>query len=357
MKFTTHAGDLADALSLAGRVIPRTPSLSVFSGVHLVVKGDQLAVTGSDEGETTVTVTLEVTDAQAGTAVLHPKPLGSFLQTISAKTVVTVSSDDQTKVTVHAAGGNPYTFRAMDQTFPATATGKPEKRLVDLAQLSAAVAAVRDCARKSKVVQLVSDETGLRLHATDGLRLARAHLSAAGFGPFSGLVPLGVLEQIAESPITEMQIHPRGRILGAAGDRVSIVARLIDEMFPAVDTVLSSTPAHHVTVPTAALKGALARLSSVAEEKQAVTVSVSGDEVVLSMESVNVGSGVERIELDVPSDVEVTFGVNMDFLAAAVATHTGGSVVLGWTAPVQPIFLTSTSPIGVTSVIMPVKLA
>ena len=184
-----------------------------------------------------------------------------------------------------------------------------------------------------------------------------AHLPEAGFGPFSGLLPLTVLEQIAESPVTEVQVDRRGRVLTAAGERVGVVTRLVDEMFPSVDTVLASVPAHYVDVPTAALREALARLGSVAEEKRPLVVEIAGDEVVLRMDSVNLGSGVERIELATPAPAEVTFGVNMDFLVAAVATHAGPCVIVGWTAPEMPIFLKSDAPLAVTNVVMPVKLA
>ena len=80
--------------------------------------------------------------------------------------------------------------------------------------------------------------------------------------------------------------------------------------------------------------------------------------MVLQVDSANIGSGAERIELEVPAAVEVSFGVNLDFFAAAAASVPGSNVVLGWSSPAQPIFVSSQDGPGlaVTHVIMPVRL-
>lgn len=355
MKFTTHAGDLHAALTLANRVIPKSPSLSVFSGVLLQVKGGRLEVTGSAEGETTVTVTVTVTGAEPGSAVLLPKPLVVYLHTLPATATVTVRAEADTKVTVTADGGNPYTFRSMDATFPVAASGKSDRRTADLSRLSAAVPVIRSSSKDTGIVQLVSDDEGLRLHATDGLRLSRAHLPEGGFGPFSGLLRLPVLEQIAEANPTELRIDRAGRVMTASSESVTIVTRLVESMFPPVDTILDHEPPQHATVIGADLTGALARLASVRDDKHPLIVTVGGDELELRMNSVNVGSGIETIALEQPASAEFTCGLNMDYLAAAVASHPAGPLRLSWSSPTQPIFLVSADPFPVTTVVMPVK--
>lgn len=356
MKFSTRAGDLDEALTLAGKVIPKSPSLAVYSGVKLAIAGNKLSVSGSDEGNTTVTVNVPVTDAAAGNVVLLPKPLGSYLHTLAAGTQVTVTSDDKTKVTVAIEGGTPYTFRTMDATFPTTASAGSDAAAVDLHRFNAAVASVKHCARKNKIVQLVSDDRGLRLHATDNTRLTRAYLPEASFGAFSGLLPLPVLEQIADSNITHMTVDRRGRVLTATGERISIVTRLVDEMFPTVDSILDNVPTYRVQVKVAALRSALNRLMSVAEGSRPLLVRIAGDEIKLHMDSVNLGSGVESISLDEQASGDVDFGINMEFLSECVSAHTGGEVTVGWTAAELPIFLSSAEPFAVTNVIMPIKL-
>lgn len=356
MKFSARAGDLTDALSTVVPVIPKAPSLSVFSGVKLAVRAGQLTVTGSSEGETTVTVTVPVTDAAAGAVVLLPGPIAAYLGTLPARSDVTVSAGDPTKVEVVAGGGNPYTFRAMDATFPVSAASSADTTAADLSRLHGAVAAVKDCAKANKVVQLISDDTGIRLHATDGVRLARAHLPEAGFGPFSGLLPLDVTERLANTAVTSMGVDRRGRVLTAASDTTTIVTRLLDEAFPTVDTVLAAVPPYTVDVDTAALRAALARLRSVAETKRPVVVCVAGDELTLQVDSINIGSGAERIELETPAAAEVRFGVNLDYLASAAASHSSTTVTLGWSGPSAAVFLTSTEPLAVTNVVMPVRL-
>lgn len=357
MKFTTRAGDLHAALTLANRVIPKAPSLSVFSGVLLQVKGGRLEVTGSAEQETTVTVTVAATGTSSGSVVLLPKPLVVYLHTLPAGTAVTVSAEADTKVTVTAEGANPYSFRALDATFPVAPAGRSDQREANLARLSAAVAVVKPISKDTGLVQLVSDEHGLRLHATDGLRLARAHLPEGGFGPFSGLLRLPVLEQVAEANPTQLRVDRAGRVLTASSASVSIVTRLVEDMFPAVDTILDHEPPQQVSLDSRSLVGALSRLAAVRDDREPLVVTISGDELELRMDSVNVGSGVETIELEQPASSEITFGVNMDYLTASVAAHAGGPLRLAWSSPTQPVFITSTEPFPVTTVVMPVRIS
>jgi len=359
MKFTTTAGSLAEALAATAKVTPKNPTMAVFAGVRIAATPASVSITGADDGaDTTVTITLEATDVTAGHVVLPPKPISAYLATLRAATLVTVWAEKSTEVRVEAAGSSPYTFRAMDATFPSAGTLADDPRPVDLAGLNTAVAAVKDIAKKTAVVQLVSDAGGARLYATDGVRLVRARLPGAGFGDFSGLLSYQVCEQLCDFAVDSVQVDKSGRLFAASGPRASVVTRLIDSQFPAVDSVLDVFPTSTVAVPAAALKAALHRLSAVTESTRPVVVTIHGDQLVLQVDSANIGSGAERIELEVPSAVEVAFGVNLDFFAAATGSVPGPYVVLGWSSPVQPIFVRSQDGPGlaVTHVIMPVRL-
>lgn len=355
MKLTTNAGALAEALTLASKVIVKAPSLAVYSGAHLAVTAKGLQVTGSDEAGTSITITVEVTDAEPGSAILLPKPLSAYLATLPPTTRITLRADDATKVSIDAGGATPYTFRAMDATFPAPTAVKADSAPADLARLGDAVDAVRECAGTTKVVQLVSDDTGLRLHATDGQRLASAHLPEAGFGPFTGVLPLRNLEKVADAGITRVDVDRRGRVLTATGPTVSIVSRLLEQMFPSVDAILEARPPHTAVIPTAALRAALNRLASVADNRP-LNVALNGDQMQLSVASANVGSGGETIQLEQPCTAEVSFGINMDYLAQAVAAHRCAEVTLAWSGPHAAVYLLTTEPFPVTTIVMPVRI-
>lgn len=100
-----------------------------------------------------------------------------------------------------------------------------------------------------------------------------------------------VLEQLAEANATEVHLDRRGRVFAASGPKISIGTRLVDEMFPHVDSVLSGTPVYRTEVPASACRGALARLASVSEDKRPLVVSVAGDELRREVDSINLSAG------------------------------------------------------------------
>lgn len=357
MKFTARAGDLRDALDRVTKVVPKTPSQTVYQGVRLRVRDGQLTVTGSTEGEVTLTVTVAITEPGNGDKVLLPKPLTAFLATLTPSTLVTATAGAGPEITVHPAGGSAYKFRLMEATFPNTTAPSARVHDTELAGFAAALRAVKDCAARNKAVQLVSTPTEVRIHATDGMRLSRAVFPGATFGDFSGMLPLGVLELLGEHVITQVALDKRGRIFTASNDQVRVIARLLEEVFPNVDSVLNNQPAETTTIQVRPLTQLLTRLASVSGRGPLV-VTLAGDRLRMeTSERSDDGSGSEELELEHPVRNEMTFGINLEFFRDAVTSHGEADVELGWTAPRAALFLRSFGAVPVTTALQPIDLA
>lgn len=353
MKFTVPAGQLRNAVDRVLKVIPSSPSQVVYSAARLNVTDDTLTVTGSDEGEVTISVTVPVTDTASGNKLLLPRPLGAYLATLRPSTPVTVTAPAGPELQVTTADGSPYTFRLMEATFPNTSVPDDLTFDTDLSRLDAAVRAVKDTAAMNQIVQVVSTDSGVLLQATDGLRVARATVHEAHFGQFSGLLPLNVLGRMADSPMTTVAYDKRGRTITTSNDTVQVVARLVDDQFPNVSSILDDPPPHQVPIPPGPVLRALTRLSAVSDHRP-VVVQLTGDRMRLSTNSGTVGSGAEDIDLDTPAPVEFTFGVNLGYFRDALVAHVSDAVTLGWGQPDRPVFLSSTGPLSVVTVVMPV---
>lgn len=354
MKFTARAADLREAIERATKVVPKNPSQAVYAGVRLRVRGGDLTVTGSDEGETTVIVTVPVTDAAPGDKVLLPKPLEMFLATLAPSTSVTVTAGAGPELCVHPAGASPYTFPGMEVTFPNTAAPAAQLFDADLSLLALAVKAVKDSAAVNKIVQVTACAEGLRLHATDGRMLARATLPGVDLGSFTGLLPFAVLERIGEVSATTVALDKRGRVFTASNDTVTIIARQVESPFPNVNSILDDPPPFTAHIPVRRVLQALTRLSAVSGERP-VVISIAGDQLTLTTKSESVGAGREQVDLDMPSPSEITFGANVKFFRSALAAHPAGDVTLGWSSPERQFFLTSAGDVPITTVVMPVK--
>lgn len=354
MKFTTNAGALREAMTTARHVTPGgTAALVAYTGLLLTVKGKTLAVRGSD-GDTTITTTAEITDGADGHVLLNPKPIMAYLGTLPPSADVTVSSDEPTAVTVVAGGAHPYEFKAMAATFPDTGNTKVLFAAADLSDLAAGLASVKHAADKELGVQLVSTDTDLVLHSTDTFRLARAVLPKAGFGTFSGSLPLPVLDRMARSGAVQVGIDSRANKLVLAGPNVTVSAALLAAPFPMVEVVLNNKRPHKVDVPLDDLRSAVARLSSVAEDCP-LTCKIDGELLTLEVRNNDLGAGNETIVLPTPATTSGEFILKVNYLADAAAAH-GNDVDLvsvEWSSAAAPVVFVSGGDLPVTCVVQP----
>lgn len=355
VRFMTQASSFRDALVTASRTTPTAPTLVAYSGVLVLASGRRVSVIGSD-GETTVGTHLDVQGATDGQALVLPRPPITYLATVPPDTTITVSALDGDDVTIDTGRGQPYRFRPLQAAFPLPPAPKTEPHPCDLSRLGRALAAVRAATpRDHPGIQLLSGANGLLLHATDSYRLARATLPEAGFGDFSGVLPLPVLEQIARHPISSVQADPRGRVLRVSGPGITIAARLLSTPFPAVDTVLDAVPTHQVALSSADFRQALARLDSVAGSSP-LRCRLKGTCLELEASSAELGAGVEALELHAPAPCEFEFAMNFAYLRDAVSAHEGDEVTLAYQSADQAVFLVSAAPLATTTVVMPVRV-
>jgi DNA polymerase III sliding clamp (beta) subunit (PCNA family) len=354
VRFSTTAGELRDALVTARHAVPSSASIIAYSGVLFMLKNGQLAVIGSD-GEVTISALLKVTDASDGQVLMQPKPLAGYLQKLAANTPIQVAVG-AADVEVQAGDHAPYRFRPLATTFPAPLPLKAAPATATLDRLAAAVSAVRaSVPRENPGVQLVSGPDGLYLHATDQYRLSRAHLPEAGFGTFTGVVPLAVLDRVGAADITHVSVDQRSRSLRFSGPQVVVTTRLVSTTFPAVEAVLETVPASRVTFGTVDLQQALGRLAPVAEGEP-LRCSIEQDTLLLSVRNADLGSGEEIVRLDTASTTKFEFAVRLEYLADAVAGHAGDTATLAWSMPDKPLFLLSSDPLTVITMVMPVKI-
>lgn len=353
MRFGTTVSAMKDALNAVRPVIPTNPSLLAYSGVHLEAEDDALTVTGSD-GDVTLSVRVRVSDCSPGRILLPPKPLASYLASLSGGMRLDVSLESGDLV-VTPAEKSGYRFRPMAATFPAAPAPGGDAREVDFSQLSAALTILKPAVpRDTLAVQLVSDETNLVLHATDTYRLTRVTLPNAGFGTYTGVVPMTVLERAAKAGATEVVVDPKARMIAFRSPDVSVVARQLAIPFPAVETVIAALPPDEVKFSPSELYGALERISSIAEQS-AVTVELDGSSLNLAASTAEVGQGSEALTLATSAPAPFTVLVRAGFLQDTVTGVGDAPVSLRYSGPLQPLFISTADPLDVLHVVMPVR--
>jgi DNA polymerase III sliding clamp (beta) subunit (PCNA family) len=354
MRFSCSATALRDALSRVRQVIPSTPSLIAYTAVLFQCRDGALDMTASD-GDTTMTVTVNVADAVDGSSLLVPKPLLGFLGSVDADVPVRVDVTETGDVTVSAQGLRPYTFRPLSATFPLPqkpASGVRPESMAHFATALSAVKAAHD--RETTAVQLVSDGSQLTVHATDRFRLARAVLPGAGFGTFTGVLSLPVLERVARMEPSEVTVDMKNRQLSFRGADAVLTSRLLAVPFEAVETILLAAPPEVTGFPARECARALSRLASVAEQGT-LSIEFNEREMHLQASATEIGSGHEVVELTSPVPAPFRLLLRARYLQEAVTAMADATVAVSYSAPLQPVFLSCHAPFPITHVVMPVK--
>jgi DNA polymerase III sliding clamp (beta) subunit (PCNA family) len=356
MEFTSTAGELRDTIASARRATSTNAALGAYAGVFMSVKGRRLSVTGDDGQLMTITAELDVTKAKDGHGLFQPKPLGDFLATLDHDEVVTLKQSPSSHLEVTPEGSSSYRFQPRLETFPQPSASRTEARSVDLSRLRQALAAVRASTLSDPAgVQLVSDESGLKLHSTDNYRLSRAFLPEASFGDWAGFVPLVALDTISRTEIDRVQVDNKNRTLRFSGPSTTLTARLLPQAFPDVDGILSAASPAKVSVPVTVLRRALVRLNSIADKSDAIEVRLDYDTMTLAAPKAPYGTGSEALELIAGASAPFEFKVQLGYLQAACTSHEAQVFDLHYSASLEPLFLLSSEPFEVTTVIMPVS--
>lgn len=353
LSFSAPAGSLRDALGRASHVTPATPSIAAYGGVHLELDDHRAKITGAD-GETSVTAEIDVEMSAPGKVLLPPKPFATLLSKLPASTLVNVTLNENAELLVTPAGGNTYRLRPLVATFPAPARPSGEPVPVDFSGLADALAVVRNAVtREQPGVQLVSSGKRLVLNATDSYCLARAELASGGFGEFTGLIPLAILDRIARLAVTAVAFDTRSRLVAFHATGTVVVTRLLATPFPAVDTVLDAAPRTHIALDGRPVLDALGRLSAVAQESP-VRVRIAGSKIELAVSNADLGSGAETATLSSPAPSDTEFHCRLPYLVNAFSI--AEQLTVAYSGPVSPIFVSATEPVTATLVVMPVRV-
>jgi DNA polymerase III sliding clamp (beta) subunit (PCNA family) len=354
MRISVTAGSIRDALNRARQIIPSTPALLAYSGVFLQTSGDEsLRLTASD-GDSTMTIALAVEVAASGQVLVAPRPLLGLLASIPASTMVELALAENGDVVVSGEGINPYSFRPLSATFPIPTTPASGIHPERLAMLADALMLVRAAAgRDTPVIQVISDGDLLVLHATDGFRLARVALAGAGFGTFSGVLGLQVVDRAARMNPSQVTVDLKARTLAFRSDSVVLTTRMLATPFPAVETVLLNTPAAVTSCVASDVAASLSRLSAIAEQGT-IALEFTGSELHLRASAAEVGAGHEIIALRTPVPSTFQLQLRAPYLADAVAAFGDGDVSIAYSGALQPLFL-SGGTLPVTHVVMPVR--
>lgn len=370
MKFIVEKTQFFEGLSSATRALSQRTGAA---GVKLTLDDKYLLISGR-ESDLTIEVTLSVSGSEAGTCIV-PASLTSDLVRSLVDGAVEFVADDTNAVI--RGGRSEFVVQLLPDLDPPFITGpEVEAVQVDDSEFREAVRQVIRASSKDDTrdymytgVLFSSVENGLRLVATDGIRLGLRDI--AGLNMLREeignevILPsraLGELDRIIQgSPKSIDSIFVRigkKEAVFEFGD-TKLTTRLIDEKFRDYRQLLQPSYPRVMLADRKLLIDALRRLRRMAKEAREIThvrlEMINGTSLELSVRIPQVGQATENLDITYSGD-DFVVAFDPDLLLDGVEATTTEIVRIEFTENNRPACITNSDEREFQYLLMPIRL-
>jgi DNA polymerase-3 subunit beta len=364
MKFRSERDTLVEALSAAARAVS-TRAVGATTGLHLVVKGNELTATGTDL-DLTIRAVIEVIGIDDGEAVVPARLVADAVRHLEAGAVTIDVSDEKVEISAARSRFSLRTFPPADfPTLPATGTTSttvPATELVEALRQVVRASSTDDARPLLTGVLFTNEEGTLRLVATDSYRLALCDLAGRDAIADRDLI-------VPSRALNELQ-----RVCGSLPEDATIGVALSDTevTFTAGETTISSRlidgayPDHRQLIPTSypnrlhlgkeSVLAALRRARLlVRDNTTSVRLTMHATGVDLKVVSHDLGDVEETVDGDFAGE-ELTIAFNPTYLMDGVDAVTGDEVVIETSDSARPAMVHGSEHAGFRYLLMPVRV-
>lgn len=363
MKFRCERDVFVEALATVGRAVGSRSSSPVLSGLHLVLNGDQLTLTGSDL-DLTISASLQVNGEQDGEAVIPAKLVTDIVRSLEPGAVSIEADGDEADI---AAGRSQFTVHLYPaDEFPQLPVPGGDPVSIDSAALvdglrQVVPAASSDDSRPILTgVLLAAEADGLRLVATDSYRLAVRDLPGTSVLEEGQhvLIPSRALNELTRVLTTSDEVtlvlgeHDAQFTVGS----VTLTTRLIEGEFPNYRGLIPSSQPNRLLVSRAALVDAVRRVRLLAREATPVRLTLGSDSLELLALTQDIGKASESVDAKYEGS-EMTVAFNPEYLLDGLEVTPGDEVSLETVDALKPALLRSTESSDFLYLLMPVRVS
>jgi len=368
VKFRCERDVLAEALTTAGRAATsRTGALPVLEGLHLSLRGDELAVTGTDL-EMSIRLTTTVGGVADGAVVVPARLSADAVKALPAGAVeVSTGANGDETVTI-GAGRSQFSLRSYNiDDYPAQVDPAAEAVTLSSAAFADSLRQVVRAASSDEArgvitgVLIAAEDDGVRMVATDSYRLAVRDL------PDSSLLSGGQKVLVPHRALSELQ-----RVIGGSEQltvrlgarhatfecgRTRLTTRLIEGDYPNYRNLVPASSPNLLTVGKEALLEALRRVKIMARDSSsAVRMALGGDTITLSVRDQDYGNAVEELDVKYEGD-EMLVGFNPDYLMNGVDAIDADEVTFSLRDPVKAVVLRGVGRDDYLYLLMPLRVS
>jgi DNA polymerase-3 subunit beta len=376
MKLICTQSELNTHLSLVSRVVPSRPTHPILANVLLSAnaKTQQVSLTGFDLSlgvQTSFGANVE----QEGRLTLPAKLLGDIVSRLPEGELVLQDEEDEPMITLTCASGRYQVHSMGAEEFPelpsiedTEITHLPVDALTEGLRGSLFATSSDESKQVLTGVHLTVDSGGMEFAATDGHRLAVVQTTDAEGAPTDDrsldvTVPAKALRELERM----MQINAGGEAVAVRFDQGQLIcewanqrltSRLLEGQYPNYRQLIPRQFSRQMTVERRLFVSGLERIGVLADQKNSI-VKLSLDsvkqELVLSVEAQDVGSGREAIPAQISGDdLEIAF--NVRYLLEGLKAFNTTEVQMQCNTSTSPAVLNPLGGLKMTYLVMPVQV-
>lgn len=365
MKFRSERDVLVEALSASARAVS-TRATGATTGLHLVTKGNELVVTGTDL-DLTVRARIEVIGIDDGEAVVPARLIADAVRHLEPGAVTIEAVDEKVDISAARSKYSLRTYPAAD--FPPlpdiqhASTSVPAAELVE-ALRQVVRASSSDDARPLLTGVLFTNEDGiLRLVATDSYRLALCDLEGrkAIAGDRDLLVPSRALTELQRissgaAPDVEIGVALSDTEVTFSVADTQVSSRLIDGAYPDYRQLIPASYPNRLHLGKETVLAALRRARLLVKDNTtSVRLTMHASGVDLRVVSHDLGDIEETVDGDFTGE-ELTIAFNPAYLIDGVDAVSGDEVVIETSDSSRPAMVHGAEDAAFRYLLMPVRV-
>jgi DNA polymerase-3 subunit beta len=371
MKFTVDAGDLAEAIALCDRAIPKRPSRPILGHMLMQLGNGSLILKGFDE-TLGISFSLPVDMEQSGDCCISPTYLKPILERLSGQ----VALDLQYPVLVLTTLGGEYRINTLlTEDYPSLpdVDGSPVELSISSEELRAAIAATVFCASTDESKQVLTGvhfsvtpgeegEAGvMELAATEGHRLIAYPLPGSVVIP-EDYQPVTLPGKSLRELLTVLKGYEGAvkltfddvSVRALCGD-TELYSRVIEGQYPNYRQLFPKVFSKVATCDRKPFLAALDRTLVVAgENRDIVKLEFDTAGLVMSAEAQGAAKAQEQIE-GVTCTTPIALAGNGKYIKEALTNAIlGETFTMEMNEPTKPVVFTDGSP--ATYLMMPIQI-
>lgn len=378
MKLICPQNELNAHLSLVSRAVPSNPSHPVLANVLMCADEDtqKISLTGFDLS-LGVQTSFAAQVKEGGLLTLPAKLFADIVSRLPNEEITLSTEAGSSLATLTSALGR-YQVQGIDATeypeLPTVEAGEavylPVEQLLDGLRGALFAASTDETKQVLTGVHLAVAASEMEFAATDGHRLSvvnttkpEASEASETAAAFDVTVPGKALRELERM----LQLHPAGEAIALRFDQGQLVfqwdnqrltSRLLEGQYPNYRQLIPRQFSRQMTVERKLLIGSLERISVLADKKNNIvkfSLDAAGQEVVISVDAPDVGSGRESLPAQISGDsLDIAF--NVRYLLEGLKALNTSEVQMQCNTATSPAILTPLGGLKMTYLVMPIQI-